>query len=98
MSEVNSTMTKKLNALDIHECANSLADRLLKKKVEGVSGMRNEDEHWKVFVEVLERKAIPDTQDMIGVYEFKLDSDGDLVEYRRVEMRRRADRSVVDEV
>ena len=91
-------MAKKLNALDIHECANSLADRLLKKKVEGVSGMRNEDEHWRVFVEVLERKAVPDTQDMLGVYELKLDSEGELVEYRRIELRRRSDRSVVDDL
>jgi hypothetical protein len=91
-------MTKSMSVLDVHQTASSLAEGLLKKKVEGVIGMTKEDDEWRVFVEVLERKAVPDTQDILGVYELSLDDKGDLTGYRRVELRRRSDRSVVEDL
>ena len=91
-------MTMSMSELDVHQAACGLADILLKKKVEGVTGMTKEADQWRVFVEVLERKAVPDTQDILGVYEFSLDDKGDLVGYRRVELRRRSDRNVVEDL
>jgi len=91
-------MTKSMSILDVHKIASGLAESLLKKKVEGITGMTKEDDGWSVFVEVLERKAVPDTQDILGVYELSLDGKGDLMGYRRVELRRRSDRSVVEDL
>ncbi len=91
-------MTNSMSVLDVHKTASILAESLLKKKVEGVTGMTKEDDEWRVFVEVLERKAVPDTQDILGVYEFSLDDKGDLIGYRRFELRRRSDRSVVEDL
>jgi hypothetical protein len=92
-------MTKSMSALDVHQAACRLAEELIKKKVEGVTGITKEEEdEWRALVEVLERKAVPDTQDMLGVYEFSLDDKGDLIGYRRVELRRRSDRSVVEDL
>jgi len=87
-----------MSALDVHQTACRLAEALLRKKIEGVTGITKEEDEWRAFVEVLERKAIPDTQDMLGVYEFSLDDKGDLIGYRRVELRRRSDRSVVEDL
>jgi hypothetical protein len=91
-------MAKSISALDVHKVASGLAETLLKKKVEGVTGMAREEGEWRAFVEVLERKAVPDTQDILGVYEFSLDVGGELIGYRRVELRRRSDRSVVEDL
>lgn len=91
-------MTKSMSALDVHQTACRLAESLLRKKVEGVTGITKEEDEWRALVEVLERKAVPDTQDMLGVYEFSLDDKGDLIGYRRVELRRRSDRSVVEDL
>ena len=91
-------MTKSMSALDVHQAACGLAESLLKKKVEGVTGMTKESDQCSLFVEVLERKAVPDTQDILGVYEFSFDDKGDLVGYRRVELRRRSDSNVVEDL
>jgi hypothetical protein len=37
-----------------------------------------------VGVEVVEVSRIPDSADILAVYEARLDADGDLVSYRRV--------------
>jgi hypothetical protein len=87
-----------MSALDVHQAACGLAESLLKKRVEVATGMTKEANQWRVFVEVLERKAVPDTQDILGVYEFSLDDKGDLVGYKRVELRRRSDRNVVEDL
>lgn len=46
---------------------------------------------WQVLLEVVERRAIPDTQDLIGVYEVLLDEDCHMTHYERVRVRRRMD-------
>jgi hypothetical protein len=66
-------------------------EHLLKKKAEGVVGISKEGEYWNVQLEVLERKAVPDTQDILGMYEMKLDTDLNVAEYRRVGLRRRGE-------
>jgi len=66
-------------------------EHLLKKKAEGVMGISKEGENWTVQLEVLERKAVPDTQDILGMYEMKLDTDLNVTEYRRVGLRRRGE-------
>ena len=52
---------------------------------------RNEGEGWQILMEFIERKAIPDTQDLLGVYEVHIDEEGDLTHYERIRVRRRMD-------
>jgi len=82
---------------EIIETATSLAENILKKRVETITSVAREDNEWKVVAEVLERKAVPDTQDILGKYELVLSGDGELVGYKRVEMRRRSDIGVEEE-
>lgn len=60
-------------------------------EVSSVIGVSKTTEGWQATIELIERKAIPDTQDILGVYEVLLDSDGDMVSYERKRVRKRMD-------
>jgi len=64
---------------------------LLNKKPEGVISVSKEGKEWTVVVEALERKSVPDTQDILGRYELRLDSEGELLDYKQIVLRRRCD-------
>ena len=51
--------------------------------VETVISIEPCDEGWKVGVEVVETRRIPDSADILASYEVQLSSDGDLVSYHR---------------
>ncbi len=44
--------------------------------VSGVIGAAKREDGWHVTVELIERKGIPDAQDLLGVYEAILDEGG----------------------
>ncbi|MFD1515015.1 gas vesicle protein GvpO, halophile-type [Halomarina rubra] len=50
-----------------------------------------EDDGWLAVVEVVERKAVPDTQDILGRYEIDLNDRGEFQSYRRVQRLHRGD-------
>lgn len=64
---------------------------LLDHEVDGVVSVERTDEGWRALVEVVERSAVPDTQDIIGRYEVDLDDAGTLVGYGLRERFRRGD-------
>jgi len=65
--------------------------RVSKIPVNGVVGLSKIDGIWVVSLEALERKAIPDTMDMLGLYEIRLDEDGNLLSFERKKLRRRGE-------
>lgn len=64
---------------------------LVHLKVSGVIAVSRVQDGWRVTVELVERSAIPDGQDLLGVYEVRLDQEGGMVGYERVRVRRRSD-------
>jgi hypothetical protein len=54
------------------------------KEPEGVIGLERGEEGWKVQVEVLELRRIPNTTDVLAVYEVSVDQDGELEGYTRL--------------
>ncbi len=68
-----------------------LVESVLNKKPEGIISVTKEKKGWRVLAEVLERKAVPDTQDILGRYELRLDENADLLGYTQVMLRRRSD-------
>ncbi len=57
---------------------------LIGREPEGVTGLtRTTDEGWRVEIEVVETRRIPDTTDVIALYEVDVDSQGELVGYSR---------------
>lgn len=83
---------------EIGKQAPALIETILNKKAEGITSVSKDGEEWKVLVEVLERKAIPDTQDILSIYELRLSGKMDITGYRRVGLRHRGDMVVEEEV
>ena len=48
-----------------------------------------DDKGWHVAVEMVEKRSIPDSMDILATYEVLLDDDGNLVEFSRKGMRKR---------
>jgi hypothetical protein len=90
-------MTCKPKIQIISEKAGETAELLLKKDLDSVVSLNKESEGWLAEVEVLERKSIPDTQDILGRYEMKFDEEGELLGYKRIMLRRRSDMEMVEE-
>lgn len=54
-------------------------------------GRRDDGDGWLVVVEAVERRAVPDTEDLLGRYELRFDGDGTVEGYRRRRRYRRGD-------
>jgi Gas vesicle synthesis protein GvpO len=68
---------------------------LIGRPVESVFGMeRDDDDNWRMSIQVVELARIPNSTDVLGSYDVTLDGDGDVVSYRRT---RRYARSQADE-
>jgi hypothetical protein len=65
------------------DAARQLLD-LTGREAEGITGVERTEDGWKVQVEVVELRRIPDTTDMLALYELEVDSDGDVQGYRRL--------------
>lgn len=75
----------------INNEAMSAIRTLVKKQPLSVISVNKAGTNWEALVEVLEREAIPDTQNLIGIYKMSFDSAAKLLGYKRVEMRRKGD-------
>jgi hypothetical protein len=69
------------------EVAAQAARQLLEltgRAAEGVTSLEQTDEGWTVQVEVVEVHRIPDTTDVLGLYEVRTDERGTLQGYKRL--------------
>ena len=64
---------------------------LLNREISSVTAASKNEDGWRLTIELIERKAIPDTQDLLGRYEVLLDEEGDIASYERVGVRKRMD-------
>ncbi|WP_084955751.1 gas vesicle protein GvpO [Thermoactinospora rubra] len=62
---------------------------LTSRQTEGVTLVEPQEEGWLVGVEVVEDRRIPSSGDVLAIYEAELDSEGNLMAYRRVRRYRR---------
>ena len=77
----------------VREAREQLAE-LIGRPVEQVLGMERDEDGWSVTVQVVELQRIPNSTDVLGCYRVDVDSDGEVVGYRRL---RRYNRSQADE-
>lgn len=59
--------------------------------ISAVVGILKTDVGWLVSLEAVERKAIPDTMDVLGLYEVCLDCEGNVSSFGRKKLRRRGE-------
>lgn len=65
--------------------------KMSKTPLEGTIGLSKAEEGWVVLLEAVERKAIPDSMDVLGIYEVRLDDEGNLLGFERKRLRKRGD-------
>jgi hypothetical protein len=69
----------------------AIAKNCIRKEPETVTSVEEVEGEWRVTVEVLERKAVPDSQDLLGRYEIRLNKNGELIGWTQKILRRRCD-------
>lgn len=67
------------------------AEELIDHPIDSVIRIERDGDGWRTLIEVVERSAIPDTQDILGRYEIVVDDAGTLVRYGLEERYRRGE-------
>lgn len=75
----------------VRENVSNVASDIVGYPLDGIASISMDDEGLEVAIEVIERKGIPDTQDIIGRYELMFDGEMEVREYRRTHRYRRDD-------
>ena len=73
----------KKSATEVARLAAHELAQLTGKTPEAVTGVERTEEGWRVTVEVLEVRRIPETTDVLARYEIETDDKGALMSYRR---------------
>ena len=60
-------------------------------EVASTVSVRKDESNWCVQVEVVEKRSIPPSQDILATYEAMIDESGDVQNFSRIGMRRRMD-------
>ncbi|WP_225845757.1 gas vesicle protein [Streptomyces sp. HPF1205] len=56
---------------------------LIGREPEGVTSVARTAEGWRVGIEVVETRRVPNSTDVLAVYRVDLDGDGELISYER---------------
>lgn len=96
-ANVKENRTKIISLIEDLDKAILLIERITRKKAEGVVSISREEDVIKFWIEVLERKSIPDTQDILSIYEMNFNSDMEIIDYSKIGMRRRSDMFIQDD-
>ena len=80
-----------MNANEVIKKAQDEFATLSKLPINAVIGLSKTEEGWAVSLEALERKSIPDTMDVLGLYEVRLDGEGNPLGFERKKLRKRGD-------
>lgn len=75
----------------ITDLALATAKKYIRKELETIIGVEEVGGEWRVTVEALERKAVPDSQDLLGRYEIRLNKNGELIGWTQKIIRKRCD-------
>jgi hypothetical protein len=73
------------------DAAVAAAEELIDHPIDSVIRIERDGDGWRALIEVVERSAIPDTQDILGRYEIVVDDGGTLVQYGLEERYRRGE-------
>ncbi|MBN6057514.1 gas vesicle protein [Nonomuraea sp. RK-328] len=80
---------RRLSAATAGEAGLRHIAELTSREPEGVTLVKPSDGGWTVGVEVVEDRRIPSSGDILALYEAELDTEGDLLSYRRLRRYRR---------
>jgi hypothetical protein len=82
--------TSSKSPVEIVESVRRVLDDLGGLDVESVTGVEADDDGWRVSVEVVEVRRVPDTADVLAKYEVSMSKSGQFRGYRQVGHRLRS--------
>lgn len=82
---------KTIQLREVIDSATKQLQSVLGLTVSNVVAASKKEDGWHLAIELVERKAVPDTQDLLGTYDVLLDEEGYMVSYERRGIRRRMD-------
>lgn len=88
MSEQSDTET---SIDEVRNRVQSTAEDVVGHPLDGIISVERDEDDWRVAVETVERRGVPDTQDILGRYEILLDDDLTVTSYHRTHRYRRDD-------
>jgi uncharacterized protein YuzE len=56
-----------------------LSTDVIGRSLDGIVEVSRTDDSWRAVVEIIERRSVPDTQDILGQYEIELDEAGEVI-------------------
>ena len=80
-----------MNILEIQEKIIPQIRKLLNKEPESISSIEKTNDGWRVLCEVLDKKSIPETYDLLKVYEFLADKEVKIASFKQLRKIRRGD-------
>ena len=80
-----------MNLFEIQEKVVPQIRKLLNKEPEGISSIEKTNEGWKALCDVLDKKAVPETYDLLKVFEFLTDKEGKVTSFKLLKKIRRGD-------
>ena len=76
---------------EVTDLAFAIAQKYLRKEPEAIISVEELEGEWRITVEALERRSIPDSMDLLGRYEIRLNKSGGLIGWTQTVIRRRCD-------
>ena len=80
-----------MDMLELAQKAKTRVEQVTGLKASSVIGVAKEEGQWVIALEMLEKKSIPDSMDILGTYEVKMDGEGNVLDFARTRLRRRGD-------
>lgn len=68
---------------EIIKQARELISDLTGLPIDTVSGLNHSDGQWHVTLDLIEMRSVPNSRDVLAIYEMVLDDDGNLLSYER---------------
>lgn len=90
----NKSMTTK----EIIEKAKKELVNLTEFKSPNAIGVKKEGNEWVITIELIEKESIPDGMDILGTYAVRADQNGGILDYKRIDLRKRVDTTLNPEV
>ena len=93
MKTCNDTRTRatSVSIEEVTDLAFAIAQKYLRKEPEAIISVEELEGEWRITVEALERRSIPDSMDLLGRYEIRLNKSGGLIGWTQTVIRRRCD-------
>jgi len=79
------------NIKTLIEQARSDLSKLTGLKPSSIIGAVKSENGWRISIEMIEKKSIPDQMDILATYEVVIDEDGNLLNFERKSLRKRID-------